>query len=129
MDNLSNGVGPPREMFERRGVRLTVFVLVPAVIFVLICAGIRISSYGINHTILVFGQKELVLGRPAAIRIALMSDSAEFFLPTGMTGHLVRGDERHLLFDGPVSDQGYALARNFRVPQMALGPAELELSR
>ncbi len=117
----------PKDLFERRGVRWTLFVVIPAVIFVLVCAGIRVSEYGIDHTIIVFGQKELVADWPAAIRITLMADDGKFFLPTRLTGHITRGEERHLLFAGTTEDRGYALAHNFRVPKLPPGPAQLEL--
>ncbi len=118
----------PTDLFERKSVRWVLFIVVPAVTFILVCAGIRVSQYGIDHTIIVFGQKEIVAGWPAAIRVTLMADGGGFFLPTRLTGHLVRGDERHLLFDGATENQGYALACNFRVPQLEAGPAALELN-
>jgi hypothetical protein len=102
-------------------------IAIPAAIFLLVSAAIRVSTYGIDHTIIVLGQRQLVAGWPAAVRVSLISDDERFFLPSRMTGHLVRGDARHKLFDGSVTDNGYALARNFRVPQMAPGSAELEL--
>ncbi len=116
-----------KDLFEQRGVRLTLIVAIPAAIFILVSAGIRVSTYGIDHTIIVLGQRELVAGWPAAMRISLLSDDERFFLPSRLTGHLVRGDQRQKLFDGPVQDSGFALARNFRVPQMVPGPAELQL--
>jgi hypothetical protein len=115
------------DLLERKSVRWMLFVVVPAVVFVLVCAGIRVSTYGIDHTILIFGEDRLVAGWPTAIRITLVSDDGHYFLPTRVSGYLVRGDERHSLFDGSVTDEGYALARNFRVPKLAPGPAELEL--
>ncbi|MCP4679407.1 MAG: hypothetical protein GY854_28740 [Deltaproteobacteria bacterium] len=127
MNHHDSGDGQPKDLFERRGVRWTLFVVIPAVIFVLVCAGIRVSEYGINHTIIVFGQKKLVADWPAALRITLMADDGGFFLPTRLTGHITRGQERHLLFDGTTKDRGYALAHNFRVPKLSPGPAELEL--
>jgi hypothetical protein len=116
-----------KDLFEHRGVRLTLIVAIPAAIFILVSAGIRVSTYGIDHTVIVLGQRELVSGWPAAMRISLLSDDERFFLPSRLTGHLVRGDRRQKLFGGPVQDSGYALARNFRVPEMGPGPAELEL--
>ncbi len=116
-----------KDLFERKWVRRTLIIAIPAVIFILVCAGIRVSTYGIDHTIIVLGQRQLVTGWPAAIRVSLISDDERFFLPSRMTGHLVRGTARHNLFDGAVMDNGYALARNFRVPRMGPGSAELEL--
>ncbi|MCP4605536.1 MAG: hypothetical protein GY847_34280 [Proteobacteria bacterium] len=127
MGNQINTEKPPQDLFERRSVRWILFIAIPAVIFILVCAGIRISQYGINHTILVLGQKELVAGWPAAIRVTLIADDGRFFLPTRLAGHLVRNNEKHLLFDGPIADRGYALACNFRLKDIAPGPAELEL--
>jgi len=119
--------GTPRDLLDRRPVRYGLFVAIPAVIFVLVCAGIRVSQYGINHTIVVIGQPQLLSGSHAALRVTLIADDEGFFLPDRITGHLVRGDRRHPIFDGAVSDDGYALARNFVVPEMPPGPAVLEL--
>jgi hypothetical protein len=120
-------LGQPKDLFDRRGVRLTLYLIIPAVIFVLVCSGIRVSQYGINHTILVFGQKEMLSGGPAAIRISLVADDGRFFLPDSLTGYLARGGGRDLLFKGFSTDGGYALACNFRVPKIAPGPAVLEI--
>ncbi len=116
-----------RDLFERRWVRVGLFIVVPAMIFALVCVGIRVSQYGIDHTIVVLGQRQLLADSPAAIRVTLIADGEGFFQPERITGHLVRGEERHLLFDGAVHDAGYALARNFKVPQISEGPAILEL--
>ncbi len=116
-----------QDLFERRWIRVGLFIVVPAMIFALICVGIRVSQYGIDHTIVVLGQRQLLADSPAAIRVTLIADGEGFFQPERITGHLVRGEERHLLFDGAVHDAGYALARNFKVPQISKGPAVLEL--
>ena len=115
------------DLFDRRWVRLGLFIVIPAMIFALICVGIRVSQYGIDHTIVVLGQRQLLADSPAAIRVTLIADGEGFFQPERITGHLVRGEERHLLFDGAVHDAGYALARNFKVPQISAGPAILEM--
>ncbi len=125
-DNPENIEEHP-DLFDRRWVRVGLFIVVPAMIFALICVGIRVSQYGIDHTIVVLGQRQLLADSPAAIRVTLIADGEGFFQPERITGHLVRGEERHLLFDGAVNDAGYALARNFRVPQISEGPAILEL--
>jgi hypothetical protein len=120
-------IKPKPDLFERKSVRWTLFGLIPALVFVLVCAGIRVSQYGIDHTILVFGDDVLVSGRPAAIRLSLMADDGRFFLPEELTGFLKKGDERYLLFGGPVSDRGQALGRDFKVPKIPSGKYELEL--
>jgi hypothetical protein len=120
-------IKPKPDLFERKSVQWTLFGLIPALVFVLVCAGIRVSQYGIDHTILVFGDDVLVSGRPAAIRLSLMADDGRFFLPEELTGFLKKGDERHLLFGGPVLDRGQALGRDFKVPKIPSGEYELEL--
>jgi hypothetical protein len=117
-----------KDLFDRRGVKMALFVAIPAIVFLLVSAGITVSRYGIDHTILVFCQSKLVAGWPAALRVALISDDGRFFLPERMTGRLVRDGESHLMFDGAVADRGYALARNFKVPKVEAGPADLELT-
>ena len=116
-----------QDLFDRRWVRLGLFIVVPAMIFALICVGIRVSQYGIDHTIVVLGQRQLLADSHAAIRVTLIADGEGFFQPERITGHLVRGKNRYPLFDGAVHDAGYALARNFKVPQISAGPAILEL--
>jgi len=115
------------DLFDRKAVRYGLFVAIPAVIFVLVCAGIRVSQYGIDHTIVVVGQSRLVAGSPAAIRVTLIADDAGFFLPDRIAGYLVRGARRAPLFDGAASADGYALGCNFEVPDLDPGPAVLEL--
>jgi hypothetical protein len=119
--------GQERDLFDRKPVRFVLFVAIPAVIFALVCAGIRVSQYGINHTIVVMGQRQLLSGSPAALRVTLIADDQGFFLPDRLSAHLVRAKERHQLFDGDASDAGYALGLNFRVPKLAPGPATIEL--
>ncbi|MDJ0762576.1 MAG: hypothetical protein QNJ97_06260 [Myxococcota bacterium] len=116
-----------RDLFDRRSVRVGLFAIIPAIVFVLVSTAIRVSQYGIDHTIIVLGQQVLVPGGPSAMRVVLISDDGGYFLPTALTGHLVRGEDRHLLFDGAVSDSGYALARNFTLPDIPPGPAVLAL--
>lgn len=101
--------------------------MVPALVFVLIAAGIRVSQYGIDHTILVFGDKTLVSGRPAAIRICLAADDGRFFLPEHLTVSLVSSKNRYALFDDAVSDRGTSLGVDFFVPKMPPGAYDLEL--
>ncbi len=127
MDKEYKDIKPKPELFERGWVRWTLFGLIPALVFVLVSAGIRVSQYGIDHTVLVYGDDVLVSGRPAAIRVSLMADDGRFFLPEALEGFLVRGKERHLLFGGPVSDRGQALGRDFKVPAIESGKYELEL--
>ena len=119
--------GDHGDLFDRRWVRLGLFIVVPAMIFALICVGIRVSQYGIDHTIVVLGQRHLLADSHAAIRVTLIADGEGFFQPERIAGHLVRGENRYPLFDGAVHDAGYALARNFKVPQISEGPAVLEL--
>ncbi len=115
-------------LLDRRSVRIGLFLIIPLVIFVLVSAAIRVSSYGIDHTVVVLGQKELVRNSPAALRVSLIADSGDYYLPTNLSGRLVRGDEQHELFDGGVDRVGYASAKNFVVPNMTPGPAKLVLS-
>ena len=56
----SDATAPKPDLFDRKPVRIGLFVVIPAVIFVLVCAGIRVSQYGINHTIVVVGQQQLL---------------------------------------------------------------------
>lgn len=107
--------------------RALLFAVIPGVIFVLVSIGIRVSQLGIDHTIVVIGQEELVAGSPAAIRVTLIADGSGFFMPDRVDGTIVRGDERHTLFCGAVNEDGYALGRNFEVPDLEAGPALLEL--
>jgi len=116
-----------RDLFDRRSVRATLFLIIPAAIFVLVCVGIRVSQLGIDHTIVVIGQDRLVAGSPAAVRITLIADSSGYFLPDRVDAELVRGGSRHRLFGGAIDEDGYALARNFEVPDVPPGPAEVEL--
>jgi hypothetical protein len=115
------------DLFDRKPVKIALFVVIPAVIFALVCAGIRVSQYGIDHTIVVVGQRQLLANSPAALRVTLIADDQGFFLPDRIIAHLVRGERRHPIFDGDASDAGYALALNFRVPKLSPGPAVLEL--
>jgi hypothetical protein len=115
------------DLFDRKPVKVALFVVIPAVIFALVCAGIRVSQYGIDHTIVVVGQRQLLAGAPAALRVTLIADDQGFFLPDRITGHLVRGERRHQIYDGDAADAGHALALNFRVPRLEPGPAVLEL--
>jgi hypothetical protein len=115
------------DLFDRRIVRLMLTIIVPAAVFVLVAAGIRVSTYGIDHTIVVWGQTELLAGQPAALRLVLISDDGRFFRPTTLAGALTQGDRRHPLFDGAPTGAGYARSRNFRVPEVPAGTYELEL--
>lgn len=116
-----------RDLFDRKPVRVGLFVVIPGIIFVLVCIGIRVSQLGIDHTIVVIGQDEIVAGSPAAVRITLIADGSGFFMPDSVDAHLVRGQQRHLLFSGSVNEEGYALGRNFTVPDIDPGPAVMEL--
>lgn len=131
MDDLGKDdlemVRPKPDLLDRPAVRWTLFGIIPALVFVLVSAGIRVSQYGIDHTVLVFGDPVLVSDRPAAIRVSLMADDGRFFLPERLTGRLVRGEKRHLLFDGAVSDRGMVLGRELRVPPLPPGRYTLEL--
>jgi len=115
------------DLLERRWVRILLFILVPAALFVLAGAGLRVSHLGIDHTILVMGERRLVSGGPAAMRVTLIDDQSGFFLPERLSAWLVQGETRHLLFDREVVDAGHAVACNFTVPVLKKGTARLEL--
>lgn len=115
------------DLFDRRWVRVGLFVIIPAAVFVLVSAGIRVSQYGIDHTILVFAEDELVAGRTSALRITLIADSGQYYVPESLSAALVRGETRRELFKGRMDDTGYAPGRGFVVPRLGPGPAELEL--
>lgn len=116
-----------KDLFEKKGVRLVLFVAIPAVLFALVSAGIRVSQYGIDHTIVVLGQRKLVAGQPGAIRVTLLSDEGGFFLPETLVGYLVRPGEKHKLFEGNILPEGFSLGRDFHLPKVSPGPATLEL--
>ncbi len=122
-------VSPPvaTDLFEKRWVAILLFLLIPGAIFTLICAGIRVSQYGIDHTIVVLCQKQLVPGQSGVMRITLIDDDAGFFLPERVSAKLIRDGRRFPLFDGEVLSAGYAVARNFKVPRMPPGNATLEI--
>lgn len=122
-------VPPPvaTDLFEKRWVKTLLFLLIPGAIFMLICAGIRVSQYGIDHTIVVLCQKQLVPGESGVMRITLIDDDAGFFLPERVSAKLIRDGRRFPLFDGEVLSAGYAVARNFKVPRLAPGNATLEI--
>ncbi len=115
------------ELFDRKWVRLTLLVLVPSLIFVLVSAGIRVSQYGISHTILVYGDKNFERGGYAAIRVSLMSDDGRFFIPEHLTVTLIREEKKYLLFDDVLSDRGVAPGVEFAIPNLKIGPYILEI--
>lgn len=115
------------DLFDRTWVKVGLFGAVPLVIFALVCAGIRVSQLGVDHTVLVLGQRQLPAGAPAAARVTLIEDGAGFVLPTRLEARLVRGEQRQALWGGPVEDPGDAAAVNFGVPAWPPGPAVLEL--
>ncbi|MCP4679021.1 MAG: hypothetical protein GY854_26725 [Deltaproteobacteria bacterium] len=117
--------------FDYRGVQLTLLIVVPAVAAVLLGAGLRVASYWNDEMLIVHGQRQLVAGWPSAMRFTLMNnDSVDIDLikPARITGHLVRGEHRTLLFDGPVAHKHDSVPRNFKVPSMTPGPAQIELA-
>lgn len=115
------------DLFDRRWIKWTLFVLMPALVFVLVSAGIRVSQYGIDHTILVFGDRTVVAGRETALRISLLADDGRFFLPEHLTVRLARKETQHVVFDDAVSDRGAALGVNFELPALPEGSYELQL--
>lgn len=120
---------PPvaNDLFEKKWVQILLFVLIPAAIFLLISAGIRVSQYGIDHTIVVLGQRKLVANSQAAMRVTLIDDSQGFFLPKRLDAFLVMKKKRFPLFTGEVLDSGYTVARNYHVPNIFAGLGILEL--
>ena len=116
-----------KDLFDRRGVKLVLFVLIPGMIFALVSAAIRVSEYGIDHTILVFGDRTWVANHPAAIRISLMADDGRFFLPEKITAFLKQKARRHLVYNDAVGDRGDAVAVNMEVPELTPGEYVLEL--
>ncbi len=119
---------PPPDFFSRRVVRWTLFIAFPLAIFILVSAAIRISQLGIDHSIFVYGQKRVVAGWPAALRVTLVDDpTGQYVLPSSLRGYLVQNGERQLIFDGPGPADSVALTRNYKVPALNPGPAELEL--
>jgi hypothetical protein len=127
MSPKKHNMVPTRDLFERRGARLTLIVLIPAMVFLLVSAGIHVSTFGIDHTIIVKGQRKLVSGWPSALRVSLLSDDGHLFDPSHLAGYLVLEEKRHKLFGGSATDNGLALARNFKIPAVSPGPAILEL--
>jgi hypothetical protein len=128
---LDSGTGEheaqQKDLFDRTGVRVGLFGAVPLVVFALVAAGIRVSQLGVDHTVLVLGQRQLLAGEPAALRVTLIEDGAGFVLPTRLEARLVRGEARHALWGGPVEEAGDAAALNFTVPAWPSGPAALEI--
>ncbi len=127
MSNIDEQFNSKPDLFDRPWIRWTLFILVPALVFILVSAGIRVSQYGIDHTILVFGDRTLVSGAEGALRISLMSDDGHFYLPEHLTVSLVKGEARHVVFDDAVSDRGAASGVNFTLPNLTPGTYDLEL--
>ncbi|MBN2718909.1 MAG: hypothetical protein JXX14_23890 [Deltaproteobacteria bacterium] len=116
------------DLFDKRWVKLLLFVLIPAAVFVLISAGIRVSQYGIDHTIVIMCPQKLVAGSNSAMRVTLIDDASGFFLPQRITATLTRNGRVHTLFDSEVMESGFAVSRNFRVPSVQSGPATLKIT-
>ncbi|MBN2339918.1 MAG: hypothetical protein JXX29_23490 [Deltaproteobacteria bacterium] len=115
------------DLFEKMWVKVLLFVLIPGAVFVLISAGIRVSQYGIEHTIVVLCQKQLVSGSTGAMRVTLIDDNAGFFLPERISAVLEKNAKRYPLFDGEVLETGVAVSRNFELPLLKSGPAVMEI--
>lgn len=115
------------DLFDRRSVRIALFAVIPLVVFALVSAGIRVSQYGIDHTIVVLCEPRLQAGSRAALRVTLISDSHQFYRPTRLAGRLLRGERSRGLFDSGAGGAGYAVGMVFRVPDIDPGPAKLEL--
>jgi hypothetical protein len=115
------------DLFDRTWVKVGLFGAVPLVVFALVSAGIRVSQMGVDHTVVVLGQRQLLADTPAALRVTLISDDQGYVLPTRLGAWLVRGGQRRALVCGPVEDAGDAAALNLAVPAWPPGPASLEI--
>ena len=123
---------PPKQverldLFDRQWIRVGLFVIIPIAVFILVSAGIRVSQYGMDHTIVVLGQHKLQIGSPAAVRITLIADGEGFLRPDQIIGKLVKDNHRAEIFRGVSNIAGYAIGENFTVPDLSPGPAVLEL--
>ena len=115
------------ELFDRKWVRVTLYFLVPALVFVLVSAGIRVSQYGIDHTVLVFGDRAIRSGAPSAMRISLMADDGRFFTPEKLAVSLECGGKSTRLFDDVLTDGGMVPGLELEVPKLAAGKCDMVL--
>ncbi|NLN62179.1 MAG: hypothetical protein GX146_04810 [Myxococcales bacterium] len=118
---------PTPELYDRPWVRWVLYVLIPLALLVVLIAGIQVSRLRIQHNIIIYSQKELRSGRPAALRVLLIDDQSGFLLPDHVHAELERDETRHTLFSQATTGAGYASGFHYTLPAWTPGPATLAL--
>ncbi|MCU0663739.1 MAG: hypothetical protein MUC50_15595 [Myxococcota bacterium] len=127
MPNPSHATPDKPELLDRRSVRIGLFVVVPLALCALIASAIHVSMMGIDHTILVFGQRQLLAGSPSALRLTLMTDAGDMLPASRVSGSLAcRGGETPLPLRSDAPDDLFA-PYAFTTPKAVSGTCQVRL--